>query len=299
MNVAAIDLGTNSVRLLVSDGREDIERTAVITRLGARVSRTGHLDTAGIEKTLEVMRRFRESLNTHRVERVRVVATEAARQAHDTESFFDRVHAALGHRPELIDGHTEATFAFTGATAGLDSADGPFCVIDAGGGSTEFSVSGPDGIRAVSVPVGSVRLTEGEILHDPPLPEELTNAIGVAADHLADVERELPEVRDARLVGVAGTILTMAAVEIGMATWDRTRVDRFWLSRAAAEDVFRTLATEPLADRVHNPGVTRDRADVIVAGCCIVVAILRGLQAPGILVRDSDMLDGIVASLLA
>jgi len=298
--VGAVDLGSNSVRLLISDGQQDTERIAVVTRLGRGVASTGHFDPAAVEHTMAVLRDFSASLRSHGVTRVRAIATEAARLAHDAESFFDAVESVIGVRPQLVDGQTEAAYAFTGATIGLDPGKGPYCVVDVGGGSTELSMLGSDGVRAASVPVGCVRLTEAELFHDPPRPEELTNAIGVMADHLQDVERALPEVRDARtLVGVAGTIETIAGVELGLAVWDRTKIDGFWLSRAAAEDVFRTLATEPLAQRAHNPGLPRDRADVIVGGCCIVVAILRGLDAPGLLVRDSDLLDGIVASLLS
>src|SRR5690606_23264655 len=135
---------------------------------------------------------------------------------------------------------------------------------------------------------------------DPPAPEELSNALAVVESHMEDVLRELPAVRDARrVIGVAGTITTVAAVEIGLLTYDRDRIHHFSLTREAAEDVFRTLATERLADRIHSPGLERARADVIVGGCCVLVGILRHLDLPGLLVSETDLLDGLAASLQA
>jgi exopolyphosphatase/guanosine-5'-triphosphate,3'-diphosphate pyrophosphatase len=144
-----------------------------------------------------------------------------------------------------------------------------------------------------------VRLTEQYLHRDPPAPEELAAAISVAEAYLDDVVREVPASREASLmVGLAGTVTTVAAVELGLARYDRDRIHHFRLTRAAAEDVFRTLATEARADRIHNPGLEEARADVIVGGCCVLVAVLRYFELAECLVSEADILDGMAAGLL-
>jgi exopolyphosphatase/guanosine-5'-triphosphate,3'-diphosphate pyrophosphatase len=151
----------------------------------------------------------------------------------------------------------------------------------------------------MSVDIGCVRLTERFLHGDPPRPEELSQALSVVHDYLDDVEREIPAVNDAvRLVGLAGTVTTVAAVEIGLSTYDRDRIHHFLLTRAAAEDVFRTLATEKRADRIHNPGLEEARADVIVGGCCVLVGVMRHFGFETCLVSEADILDGLAVSLL-
>ena len=143
-----------------------------------------------------------------------------------------------------------------------------------------------------------MRLTEKHLVSDPPAPEELSNAIAEATDLFEDLWRSVPEMRSARtVVGLAGTITTIAAVEIGLVEWDRDVIHHFHLTRDAAEDVFRTLATEKLADRIHNPGLEPARADVIVGGCCVLVALFRTLGIDEMLVSEADILDGLVFSL--
>ena len=299
MNVAAVDCGTNSTRLLVSDGTRSWERLMRITRLGQGVDATGRLAPEAIERTATVLREYREVMDRHGVERVRITATSAARDAENRDEFFDVAESIVGARPELLPGREEGRLSFLGATAELDPADGPFLVVDIGGGSTEFVVGTdePDGV--VSIDVGCVRLTEKFLHHDPPAPEELSQAVSVVHSHLEDVALALPSVKDARqLVGLAGTVSAMAAVEIGLPAYDRDRIHHFVLTRAAAEDVFRTLATEALADRVWNPGLEKDRAEVIVGGAVVLVAVMRHWDLAECLVSESDILDGIVASLL-
>ena len=294
---AAIDIGTNSVRLLVVDDGRDLERRAVITRLGEGVDRNGELSDAAMERTLATLVDFRDALDAHGVSVPRVVATSAARDAHNRETFFAAAADVLGASPELLAGTEEARLSFEGAVAGLDPDDGPFLVIDIGGGSTELAVGRTTADDVHSMNVGSVRLTESELHHDPPEPEELTNGLGVVEDRLEDALRTMPAAEDARtLVGVGGTITTVAAVEIGLPVYDRGRVHHFRLTRAAAEDVYRTLATEPLLDRVHNPGLQRERADVIIGGCVVLVGIMRRLHAPELVVCDADLLDALVVS---
>lgn len=297
--VATVDCGSNSIRLLVSDGTDTIERLATITRLGGGVDRTGRLDPAGIDRTVEVLSQYRSVLDTHGVDQVRVIATSASRDASNRDEFFERAQAAIGSAPELLSGDDEARLAFRGATSGLDPAQGPFCVIDLGGGSTEFAWGTTELEHQMSTDMGSVRFTERYVEHDPPQPEELVACISVAEAHLSDVTREIPEIYDTRtFIGVAGTITTMAAVEIGLIEYDPERIHRFALTKAAAEDVFRTLVTEPFDDRVHNPGLQRERAEVIVGGASILVAIMRTLRIDPLLVSESDILDGVVAELL-
>jgi exopolyphosphatase/guanosine-5'-triphosphate,3'-diphosphate pyrophosphatase len=298
--VAAVDCGTNSTRLLVSDDDgATLERLMRITRLGQGVDANGALADEAVERTLAVLRAYREVMDRHGVERVRITATSAARDADNRDDFLGRAEEIVGARPELLSGDAEARLSFLGATAELDPADGPFLVVDIGGGSTEFAVGTTEPAGVISVDMGCVRLTEKYLHHDPPAPEELSQAISVVRDYLDDVAREVPSSREARqLVGLAGTITTVAAVEMGLPEYDRERVHHFRLTRDAAEDVFRTLATETRAQRLHNPGLEEARADVIVGGTAILVAIMRTFEHDECLVSEADILDGLVRSLL-
>ena len=303
--VASIDIGTNSTRVLVArpagNGTLDIvDRRNTITRLGQGVGATGRLADEAVERTLACLRGYREILDANQVDKVRVAATSASRDAANREEFFVAVENVVGVRPELLSGDEEGRLSFLGATGDLDHALGPFLIVDIGGGSTEF-ITGTDEVEGViSVDIGCVRLTEKFLEHDPPQPEELTASISFTDTHLEDVVREVPAVAEARtLVGLAGTITTVAAVEIGLATYDRDAIHHFHLTRDAAEDVFRTLATEPLADRIHNPGLEEARADVIVGGCCVLVAIFRRFGFDEMIVSEADILDGLALSLLS
>ena len=305
--VAVVDCGTNSTRLLIDTGEGLGVRMLRITRLGSGVDAGGSLAPDAIGRVIDVLGEYREVIEDHRASAVRAVATSAARDATNGSEFFQRASEALGADVELLDGDSEAAYAFAGATAGLGA--GPpgtaALVLDIGGGSTEFAygIPGEDArpAEAVSIDMGSVRWTERFLASDPPLPEELSSAISVARLHLDDIDREHTVIGRgapaARLVGVAGTITTVAAVEIGLDPYDPEIIDGFVLSRAAAEDVFRTLATERLADRVHNPGLHVDRAPVIVGGCCILVAVMRHWGIDECVVRERDLLDGIAAEL--
>jgi exopolyphosphatase / guanosine-5'-triphosphate,3'-diphosphate pyrophosphatase len=276
-----------------------LERHNTITRLGQGVGASGRLADEAIERTVACLRDYRELLERHGVDRVRLAATSAARDAANRDALFDVAEAVVGARPELLTGDEEGRLAFTGATGELDPSLGPFLVVDIGGGSTEFIVGTDAAEGVMSVDVGCVRLTEKFIEHDPPLPEELTACISLTDAYIEDVVRELPAVAEARtLVGLAGTVTTVAAVEIGLASYDRDEIHHFHLTRDAAEDVFRTLATESRADRIHNPGLEEARADVIVGGCCVLVALFRRLGFDEMLVSEADILDGLALSLL-
>jgi exopolyphosphatase/guanosine-5'-triphosphate,3'-diphosphate pyrophosphatase len=306
--VAAIDVGTNSVRLLVAEAGPStprptaltaLERLMRITRLGAGVDANGRLDPAAIDRTVTVLQEYRERIDRFGVERVRMTATSAARDATNRDDFFDAAEKAVGVRPELLSGLDEARLSFTGATAELDPALGPFLVVDIGGGSTEFSYGGAEFEAGLSTDMGCVRFTEKYIEHDPPRPEELVAALSVAEAYVDDVRQAIPEAAEAKtFVGLAGTVTTAAAVEIGLATYDRDRIHHFLLTKAAAEDVFRTLATETRAQRIANPGLEEARADVIVAGMCVLVTIMRRLGLEACLVSEADILDGLARSLI-
>jgi exopolyphosphatase/guanosine-5'-triphosphate,3'-diphosphate pyrophosphatase len=298
--LAGIDCGTNSTRLLVADetGRT-VERLMRITRLGQGVDATGRLAEEAIARTVAVLEEYRQVLDQHGVERVRMTATSAARDASNRDAFFSAATTAVGATPELLGGDEEARLSFLGATSDLDADDGPFLVVDIGGGSTEFAVGSsgePDGV--LSTDIGCVRVTEKFLHSDPPAPEELSQAFDVVRGHLDDVARVIPSVAEVRrFVGLAGTVTTMAAVELGLADYDRDRIHHFVLTRAAAEDVFRTMATESRRQRVHNPGLEEARADVIVGGAIIVTAIMRYFDFAECLVSEADILDGLVLSL--
>jgi exopolyphosphatase/guanosine-5'-triphosphate,3'-diphosphate pyrophosphatase len=295
VTVGAVDIGTNSVRLLVVDDEQELDRAVVTTRLGAGVDATRRLDPAAIDRTLACLTDYRDRLQHHGTERTRAVATSVLRDAQDRDHFLAAARDALGTDVELLSGDEEARLGFTGATAGLDPARGPFLVLDIGGGSTELSVGTTSFEGGISLDVGSVRLTEAELHHDPPRPEELTNAIGRVQDQVEDALRQLPALAGAAtIIGVAGTIVSIAAVELGR--YDRAALHRSILTRDAAEDVFRTLATETRADRVHNPGLEPARADIIVGGACVLVAVLRSLRVSELVVSESDLLDALVAS---
>lgn len=305
--VAAIDCGTNSTRLLVAERGDDgrlvtLERLMRITRLGEGVAATGRLSPDGIGRTTAVLEEYRQVLDRLGVDdpaAIRMTATSAARDAANRDEFFDAAERTVRTRPELLSGFDEGQLSFRGATAELDPALGPFLVVDIGGGSTEFAVGRDSCEGALSVDVGCVRLSEQYLHHDPPLPEELLACLSVTQVHLDDVAREVPGAADAAcFVGLAGTVSTVAAVEQGLPTYDRDRIHHFTLTRAAAEDVFRTLATESAADRAHNPGLEPDRVDTIVAGCCILQAVFRFFGFESCLVSEADILDGLAWSLL-
>ncbi|MCH1452728.1 MAG: Ppx/GppA family phosphatase [Acidimicrobiales bacterium] len=298
--VAAIDMGTNSTRLLVHDGENTIERLMTITRLGQDVDRTGRLADEAIERVLSCLRTYKSVMDQHGVTRVRAVATSAARDAANRDEFFTAVHDVIGVEPELLSGFDEGKLSFRGATADLDPADGPFLVFDIGGGSTEFAFGTDEAEAAMSLDIGCVRLTEKYVEHDPPRPEELVACLSITEAHLDDVARQMPQIAHAAtFVGLAGTVSTAAAVELGLAEYDRDRIHHFVLTKEAAEDVYRTLVTEARDDRIHNPGLEEARADVIVGGMCILVRIMRYFDIEELVVSEADILDGLVFSLLS
>jgi exopolyphosphatase/guanosine-5'-triphosphate,3'-diphosphate pyrophosphatase len=306
-NVAAIDIGSNSTNLLVTDEHgAQLVREVNVTALGEGVARTNVLSPAAIERTLAVIRRYAAVVAQHNAE-LHITGTAACRMASNTNDFFAQVRAATGVEPRLLSADDEARLAWHGAVASLPATDGDTMVIDIGGASTELTVGTLPGVPAqssvqssaltsVSLPFGVVTLTEAELHSDPPRAEELSNAVSMVGDAVDNAAIEYPQLAGAqRVVGVAGSIVTIAAVELGLQQFDAARLHGMVLTKSAAEDVFRTLATERLADRVHNPGLPVERAGVIVGGCCLLVAIMRRLHLDHIIVSTHNLLDGVVA----
>ena len=307
--VAAIDCGTNSTRLLVArragDGAlESLERLMTVTRLGQDVDRTHRLAPEAIRRTIEVLRSYREVMDRFGVTQVRATATSAARDAANSEAFFDAAEQVLGTRPELIAGIEEGTLSFAGATADLSVDDGPFLVVDIGGGSTEFAAgsihpTGSDHLTGVeSLNVGCVRITERFLATDPPTPSELGAATTSLDELVSGVLERVDGAHSARtLVGLAGTVSTLASVDLGLDRYDRDRVHHHVLTAATIESLTSQLAAMTVAERRAVTGMEAARADVIVGGLLVLRAIVRGLAAPEVLVSEADILDGLAASL--
>lgn len=269
------------MRLLIVDSEgAEVGRWLEVTGLGRGVDRTGRMGEAEMEATLEALAGFGRLLDGHRLDSVRVVATSASRDASNREEFFDRVERVLGVRPELISGAEEAALAYAGATAGLE---GACLVVDVGGGSTEFV--GPAG--AVSIDIGSVRLTDRALPDRPATFEHLA-----AAARLVDELFERVEPQDGRLVGVAGTWTSVAAIHLG-----RREVHHTVLTRTDVDRVVERLAPLTVEETARLPGLDPRRAPVILAGAVVARGAMRRLAAPEVLVSERDLLDGIVASL--
>lgn len=298
--VAAIDCGTNSTRLLVTRGGSDaLARRMTITGLGHGVDRTGRLSPEAIERSLTLLREYRQVMDRHGVEQVRITSTSASRDAANRDEFFDAAEEIIGVRPELLSGSEEGRLSFLGATADLNPEDGPFLVFDIGGGSTEFAFGTTECDRAMSTDMGCVRFSEKFLGADPPDPAELSACVSVVGLHLDDVSREIPQAGSARtFVGLAGTVSAAARIEMGLAEYDRDQVHHFRLTHEAVEDVFRTVATESARDRAHNPGLEEARVPTIVAGMCILAKVVRHFAIDEVVVSESDILDGLAMTLI-
>ncbi|MDO5627486.1 MAG: exopolyphosphatase [Mobilicoccus sp.] len=314
MSVAAIDCGTNSLRLLVADVEsgavEEIVRRNEIVRLGEGVDASGRLDSAAMQRAFAVVEDYARVCREHDVTAIRFGATSATRDAANAEEFFAGVRAALpGVEPEIIDGRLEAELSFVGAARALAGTDGDLgatLVIDLGGGSTEFvagrvSAGEPEVGAAVSVDLGSVRLTE-RLLHGDPPGHDAIAAAAAEIDARLDEAEAVVALREVdTLIGVAGTVTTLTAHALKLDSYDRSRI------HGAAPSVGQTLAAcedmlmLPLARRAELPYLHPGRVDVIGAGALIWSRIVRRLIAtsPGLSLRtsESDILDGLALSL--
>jgi exopolyphosphatase / guanosine-5'-triphosphate,3'-diphosphate pyrophosphatase len=312
--VAAIDCGTNSIRLLVADATtadgsvalRDVHRETRIVRLGQGVDATGRLAPEALDRTRMALVDYAALLRQTATERVRMVATSATRDAGNREDFFAMVRSTLGVDAEVISGDEEATLAFVGAVGELDADDGPFVVVDVGGGSTEVVVGvledGQARVHAArSVDVGSVRITERCLPGDPPDPADVATARKVAAGILADVFAAVPVEEVRTWVGVAGTITTLAAVAQDLPEYDPDAVHLFRISRADLHRVAGELLTMSRAERSRHGAIHPGRIDVIGGGALVVEALAEELHTRAgveeMVVSEHDILDGIARSI--
>jgi exopolyphosphatase / guanosine-5'-triphosphate,3'-diphosphate pyrophosphatase len=316
--VAAIDCGTNSLRLLIADvdvaGHQltDVERRMEIVRLGQGVDATGMLAPEALERTLLALAGYARDIRDASVSAVRMVATSATRDATNAADFSSGVERALGIAPEVITGREEARLSFAGATAELagpgDGAglhpDPPYLVVDIGGGSTEFVLGGNEAAEgadpaAISVDIGSVRLTERYLHADPPTHGQIAAATAAIDSALEDVATAIA-VKDARtLVGLAGSVTTVTAIALGLPTYDPSRTHH---ARISAEMV--TAVTEQLLGQTHeqraaigslHPG----RVDVIGAGALVLDRVMQRFGFTEMVTSEHDILDGIAWSIAA
>jgi len=309
-SVAAIDCGTNSTRLIVvaPDG-EVLERDMRITRLGQGVDATRKLSPVAVDRTLSVLREYRRAIDAHGVASVRVVATSAARDATNAGEFMDGVARVMGVRPEVLSGDEEGRLSFAGATARLppEVAGTEVLVVDIGGGSTELvvgqrGVSG-DGGRAeptvCSLDLGCVRVSERYLRHDPPRPDELEHARAVVRERVIDARSSLPELpAGSLLIGLAGTVSTLACLQYGVTDYERARVHHVELTRGDVEKWLATLAGEDSRARAAQPGMAPDREDVIVGGVLVLAVVMECFGCERCLTSEDDILDGLAAELL-
>jgi len=303
--VGAVDCGTNSTRLLVCDrmGRDLLRRT-MITRLGEGVDDSGELSDKAISRTLAVLEEYRAVLDSYGVVRVRAAATSAARDASNAGEFLDAAESVLGVRPEVLEGIEEGRLSYKGATAELSKEEGPYLVCDLGGGSTELVAgSSPDKGApqevVVSLDVGCVRVTERFLINDPPLQSELDAARDYASLVIDEAIVAHPRLRDPKkMVGVAGTISTLASLALGLSTYDPEATHHSVLSRSRIEGLLRELASETNEQRRRRAGIEKGRADVIVGGAIVCSSVMDAFGHEGLIYSERDILDGIAQDLL-
>lgn len=301
--VAALDIGTNTCLLLVAEGAADspvavLER-ATITRLGKGVDRTGRLDDAAIERTALALEAYAAEIRAAGAARVEAVCTSAARDATNGAAFLERARLALGVEPRIVDGDEEARLTFQGALTGLPTSSSEVTVFDIGGGSTEI-IHGARGASpvihaALSMDVGSVRLTERHVAHDPPTAEELDAVRRDVTAALASAPRGAA----AELVGVAGTITTLAAIERSLSVYDAALVHGSTLTKAVITEQIRRLSSVGLEERKRVTGLDPGRADVIVAGAIIALAVLDWSGNGSVRVSDRGVRWGLASRALA
>jgi exopolyphosphatase / guanosine-5'-triphosphate,3'-diphosphate pyrophosphatase len=310
VRVAAIDCGTNSIRLLVADLRADtltdVHRETRIVRLGQDVDATGRVAPEAVERTRVALADYTAIAARTGAQRTRMVATSATRDAANRDDFFTMVRQTLGTDAEVITGDEEARLSFTGAVSGLDPADGPFVVVDVGGGSTEVVLGDWDGRRADvttarSVNVGCVRITERHLHSDPATPEEVSAAERFAAQTLREAFAEVPVDKARTWVGVAGTVTTLSAIAQHLPAYDPGSVHLSRLSVACLRDTAGDLLASTRQQRAGNPAIHPGRVDVIAGGALIVRVLADELGARAgiteLVVSEHDILDGIALGL--
>jgi exopolyphosphatase/guanosine-5'-triphosphate,3'-diphosphate pyrophosphatase len=305
--VAAIDCGTNSIRLLVADADPvtgdlaELDRRMRIVRLGQGVDRTGRLAPEALERTFEACREYAQVIRELGARRLRFVATSASRDAENREDFVRGVSDILGVEPEVISGDQEAQFSFTGATRELrerDDVEGPYLVVDIGGGSTEFVV-GDDRVRAArSVDIGCVRMTERHLVRagqvsDPPTPDDIAAIRADVAAALDLAGRTVPLEEAHTLVGLAGSVTTVAAIALGLTAYDSSAIHHARIPVERVREITASLLSSTHAERAAIPVMHPGRVDVIGAGALVLLSVMERTGAREVVVSEHDILDGI------
>jgi exopolyphosphatase / guanosine-5'-triphosphate,3'-diphosphate pyrophosphatase len=302
VRVAAIDVGTNSTRLLVAEeaagGPRPLDRRTKITRLGEGVDRRRLLDPEALRRTLAVVAEYAATCGEYAVDELRVTGTSAVRDARNRSDFFEGVRKLTGRDPELLSGETEARTTFLGTVSDL-SEGLSVLVVDIGGGSTEliYGVDRPE--RLVSMDIGCVRMLEKHLASDPPGPEELKALRADVRARLDEVKRQLDIPREVRLVGVAGTVTQLATLKAGLPVHDPEVSHHMGLTHGDVRMMARRLESLDYEKRRRIKGLDPGRADVIVAGIEILLAVMEVFDAPEVLVSEKDILDGLVLELLS
>lgn len=282
MRVATVDIGTNSILLLVVDGERVLEDRMRIERLGEGVDRTRRLAPAAIERALDALREYRSAIVAHAAQRVAVVGTQALREVENAADFLNPARELLGVEIEVIDGRREAELTARAVRASFPELD-DVVVADVGGGSTEIiSVSRGVVTAMASLKVGSVRMAERHLKSDPPTQAE---AVAMLED-IDNVLRDAPVAEGATLVGVAGTVTTLAAVALGMESYDGARVHGMTLTREQVDDQLALYLRLPAEARRKIAGLHPKRADVIAGGAAVVALLLRKVGAESLRVSD-------------
>ncbi|MFJ4842346.1 exopolyphosphatase [Streptomyces sp. NPDC088746] len=308
--VAAIDCGTNSIRLLVADvdpatgAFAEIDRRMRIVRLGQGVDRTGRLAPEALERTFDACREYAEAVKELGAERIRFVATSASRDAENSDTFVRGVLDILGVEPEVVTGDEEAQLSFDGATkelVGSDHLEKPYLVVDIGGGSTEFVV-GDDRVRAArSVDIGCVRMTERHLVLDgavvdPPTPDRIAAIRADVGAALDLAEESVPISSAATLVGLAGTVTTVAAMALGLEEYDSEAIHHSRVSLAQVREITARLLASTHEERAAIPAMHPGRVDVIASGALVLLAVMERTGAREVVVSEHDILDGIAWS---
>jgi exopolyphosphatase/guanosine-5'-triphosphate,3'-diphosphate pyrophosphatase len=301
MRVAAIDCGTNSIRLLIADidgnNFREIVRDMEIVRLGQGVDQTGQFHPDAIARTLAAVDKFAAEIAKRGVEKIRFCATSATRDATNRHLFVDGVRERLGIELEVISGDEEAALSFAGAIKDLDPSDGPFLVVDIGGGSTEF-VFGTSTVEAArSVNIGCVRMSERHFASDPATPEQIEAARTDIQAAIAQAAAVVPITKAKTLVAVAGTATTVAAAALELPEYDRYAIHLSRISAQQTHDAATMFATKTREQRISLGYMHPGRVDVIAAGSLVLSEIMKATGATEFVASESDILDGMAFSL--
>ncbi len=302
MRVAAIDVGTNSTRLLIAEDRpggfRPIERRLTITRLGEGVDRTSALAPKALQRTLAAIAEYAATCGEYSVERLRVTGTSAVRDARNRSEFYDGVKKLTGTDLEVLSGDEEAQTSFLGASSDLPPEE-PKLVLDIGGGSTELVVGTDRPHGFISLNIGCVRMFEKHLDSDPPTEEEMDALRVDVESSLRDARAQLEVPSGTRLIGVAGTVTHLAAINVGLPVYDPDVTHHAVMSHGDVRRLGRRLASLTYEQRCKIKGLEPGRADVIVAGAEILKSAMEVFDLAEVLVSEKDILDGLVIELLA